>query len=425
MLRLLLGFILLASWFFGALAFAQIISPSAEEVNFTYFARFRVPLDAVEDNDIARAEMHASHMFGLFHSPHYIKMFGIPGKDVGGIGAPRAQMQISIISSIVQGHEILISYKNTGKLLLHNLAAQALIKAKTFDIPLPVNPYDIYAAECTDKDYPGFGDYWYFYDPFKYRCQALSSWPLAENVRLTITPTETQKLDVTPRLPVLRGDNKNGSLFLIFAIHGYESSRSREDEGRIGFEQFNEYLIREGFSEIRKNSQSRNMVYIYRKDIKLDNGQLMQVEIHHMLATTDMESSSTAFAEFFKSGVENADVILYGGHSGLGSNLDIESLEYKAGKYHFNKDKKQIFFFDSCSSYSYYLKTFAAEKTKAKIDVITYGLSSYFFSSNDVWIELMKHLLSPQSRDVLWKDILFDMEKVLKGDTYLISVGGI
>ncbi len=404
---------------------AQIIGPSVQEVKFSYKASFDIPASGDQPTDLDRAEFHATHMFGLFHSPEMVQKFGIP-EMTGGIGGPRSQMKIKILSSVTEGELVHIEYKNSGKMILHKKAAQVLLKEGHFEIPLPTNPYNIYDEKCTDKHYTSFGDYWYFYNPFRKGCEYLSNEPFATLVNVEIKPLEYKKIDQTPQLPRLRGDNGNGSLFSIYVIHGFETdTKDKVDSGRQNFKEFNDYLRANHFEENQLKSNSSSSLLVFTKKLTLDNGQKINVEVKHMLVTTSIESRSKLFAQYFKEAIENADVIVYGGHSGLGGNLDIPSLEEKAGDYKFNPNKKQIFFFDSCSSYSYYLQHFAVEKTKAKIDVVTYGLSSYFNTSNDVLTSFMNSLLSKKSDDVLWSDILKKMEKTLEGDTYLLNVGGI
>ncbi len=404
---------------------AQIISTTAQEVMFYYIAHFEVPMHTEETTDEERALQHASHLFGLFQTSKMIHDFKVPAYLVAGIGAPSSQMKINIISAEMKNGKYYYTYENSGKMILHNNAAKLALKNGYMDIPLPVDPYAIYNVNCTDEHYNSFGDYWYFYNPFKKDCEYLSEMPMSEMVRITISPTFAKKIDRTPKLPMLRGNNKNGSLFLIYAIHGYETKPGREDAGQINYKEFNSYLKLNGFVEDRTKKSSLNPMNIYTKEIKLENGQRVHVEVRHLLTATDIDSNSRVFAKFFKEAVETADVILYGGHSGLGGNLDLVQLQEKAGAFNFNKDKKQIFFFDSCSSYSYYLESFAAEKTKAKIDVLSYGLSSYFHTSNVVWAALMNRLLAPETKDVTWKEILSDMEEVLEGESYLLNVGGI
>jgi len=409
----------------GALAQAQIIGPSVQEVKFQYTTTFEAPLKAEESADEDRAAMHASHLFGLFHSPHMVSKFGIT-EGVGGIGAPRSQMKIRILSSEIEGDIVRIKYANSGKMILHKKAAQKLIEATEIVVPMPTNPYEIYDEKCTDEHYNSFGDYWYFYDIFKKGCNYLTKALLATEVHIAIKPSEYKKMQTMMQLPQLRGNNGNGDLLSVYVIHGYESDpKDKDDSGRINFDEFNEYLRANNFAEDKVKSARNSTLLVYTKEITLDNGKKMNVEVKHLLVETGIASRSQVFAKFFKEAVENADVIVYGGHSGLGGNLDIPSLEEKAGAFQFNTKKKQIFFFDSCSSYSYYLEHFAVEKTKAKIDVVTNGLSSYFHTSNAILAALMDRLFSENTEDVEWSETLGEMEKVLGRDTYLLNVGGI
>lgn len=421
----LIKFLTVVACLVGPRALAQIAGPSAQEVKYSYTTTFEIPADAEQKTDEDRVQFHATHIFGLFHSPTLVKRLGLP-EGIGGIGAPRSQMKIKVISSEVDGDLLRIKYSNSGKMILHSKAAAKLLLKGVLQIPMPLNPYEIYDEKCTDDHYNSFGDYWYFYDPFKKDCEYLSKSPKAVKVDIAIEATVYKKLQTKAQLPVLRGDNGNGNLFSVYVIHGFESDpKDRADAGRSNFKEFNEYMNKNAFTEDKLKSNASASLYVYTKDITLDNEKVIHVEVKHLLVTTSVSSKSKVFALFYKEAVENADVIVYGGHSGLGGNLDIPSLEAKAGAFQFNSKKKQIFFFDSCSSYSYYLEHFAVEKTKAKIDVISYGLSSYFHTSNGVLAALMDNLLATDSKDKLWADILHDMESTLEGDTYLLNVGGL
>lgn len=405
---------------------AQIMGPSVTEVKFSYSTTFQIPADADEDDDETRANFHASHMFGIFASPTMISKFVGADAVVGGLGGPRTQMKIRILSSKTEDGITTISYSNSGKMILHKKAAAKMLRTGTLVLPLPTNPYEIYEKKCTDDHYQEFGDYWYFYDPYRKGCEHLSRAPMATLVNIKIVEAEYKKMDQTPKLPQLRGDNGNGDLFQIYMINGYEEDGTdKKDPGYENFKEIKQMLLAQGFEVSTKRPKTLMPLNIYTKMIELDNGKTIEVEINHLLIDTGIGTRSTTFAKFFKEAVAEADVIIYGGHSGLGANLDIPSLEEKAGKFQFNASKKQLFFFDSCSSYSYYLEHFAVEKTKAKIDIITNGLSSYFHTSTAVLGALLDNLLSEKSEDVPWIDILSDMESVLDGDSYLLNVGGI
>src|SRR5689334_12117697 len=77
---------------------AQIIGPSVAEVKFSYTTTFQIPEDADEEYDEDRAAFHASHIFGIFASPTMVARLIGADSVMGGIGGPRSQMKIKILS---------------------------------------------------------------------------------------------------------------------------------------------------------------------------------------------------------------------------------------------------------------------------------------------------------------------------------------
>lgn len=404
---------------------AQIIAPSAEEVVFQYQAEF-VTMDLQTDiNELA--QFHSSHMFGIFHSPELVSQFSINPNYLEGLGVPRSDAVVKVIThKKLSSQQKLIQYLYKGRVLLQKKVAAVLLAKGELALPFPYKIDEIYNEKCTDSHYTTLGDYWYFYDPFRKGCEYLSKEPYAKLTKVQVKPSPIRKLEQSPRLDLLRGNNANGDDFLIYVIHGFEdSATNKRDEGSKNFQEFEAYMQQRGFERKIISQSQRSPQALHTKQIQLKSGAMMNVKVYHMLVETSIDSRSAVFAKFFKQAVAVADVIVYGGHSGLGANLDIPSLEQKAGAFEFNPKKRQIFFFDSCASYSYYLQSFAAEKTRAKIDIISYGLSSLFQTSQPVLGTLMDILFNPNINDATWVDILNAMEKPLKGSTYLLNVGGV
>lgn len=421
-------FSLIATFFvaFSSVSFGQVLGPSIQEVNFNYTAEFLTTDNESEAESLA--QNHAQYLFGVLHSPALVRRFKLNPDLLEGVGSPRTERSFRILKfEKTADNKILVKYRVWGKLILHKKVAEEALMQGSIEIPLPVDLSLIYDNRCTDEHYDSFGDYWYFWDPLTLgTCQYLVKPPYSNLVKISVSKAPQVNSEVTPRLDLLRGDNGNGKLFSIYVIHGYAASSTQmEDEGRINFEQFNRHLKDKGFVEkIERKTQNRPL-YVYTKTIPLVDGREIDVEIRHLLVETGIESRTLTFAKFFKEAVENADVIAYGGHSGLGGNLDILSLENKAGKFNFNRKKRQIFFFDSCSSYSYYLGSFSAEKTKSKIDIVTNGLSSFFHTSQIVLEGLLDSVLTEEKQDLRWIDILKAMESPLDGTSYLLNVGGV
>ena len=408
------------------ISLGQVISPSGQEVKFSVASVVTVNRD---QNLTAKQQVqfHVSHLFGIFHSPELISDSGLDPSLIDGIGAPQSEMNIKIVSQrILSSNKLRISYQAAGTMLLEKHVAKIFIAKKTMAFPLPSDPYEIYQAECTDEHYSSFGDFWYFYDPYRAGCESLRSPPLAQSVQFNFSPAAPAKQDASPRLDLLRANNGNGDLFTIAIVHGYSDGWNiPNDDGRTNFNELNAFLRKQGFEQTSVYSGTTHPIERFTKSVPLANGKRMEVQINHLLVETTITSRTVSFAKFFKEAVSTADVIFYSGHSGLGMNLDIPLLEQKAGKFVFNPSKRQIFFFDSCASYSYYLSTFSAQKTRAKIDVVTNGLSSFFMHGEGVLEIFLGILLDPKINDMPWSEILKRIESTMNGVTSLINVGGI
>lgn len=405
---------------------AQVIAPSAEEVEYSYTAEFRTSRSQAQDLD-GLAYFHASHIFGLLHTSQITKAHQMNYDKIEGIGAPRAQFNIRIQNTYLDSSgKLAIKYSAKGKMLLHHNAAKLILSRGGLNLPLPADPDDIYNKNCTDDYYNSSEDYWYFYDVFRAGCSYLSKEPYALLIPVRVWKKVAKKTEQNLKLSALRGNNQNGQTFSIYVIHGYaESVHSPNDDGRALFKELNEELLKQNFTEKVLYKNTNRPLHIFSKSVKLESGKVIDIEIKHTLVETSADSKTVSFAKFFKQAVESADVIIYSGHSGLGGNLDLAVLESKAGKFSFDKYKRQVYFFDSCSSYSYYLEPFLMEKTKSKIDVITNGLSSYFHTGNIILGKFLRFLLSESEKDPTWHEVLNEMEKPLKGGSYLINVGGI
>lgn len=408
---------------------AQILSPNGTEVDFNYEAFVEVPLDDSFIDSESAAQFQAQHLFGIFTSPTVVRSMGINPDHIHGLGGPKTQSEILILSEELfesnNQRMIRIMYKNSGQMLLHNHAAKKVLAQGFLNVPLPTNPFNIYRSNCTDPYYDSFSDYWYFYDPFRKGCKRLSQTPLAQNIIIEVKKSKMRDIQRSAELPLLRGDNGNGDLFSIYLIHGFSSNKTdKDDDGRLNYQIAHEYLLEKGFNVERLKVNTPYPLNLYKKTVILSSGETIRIEIKSLLVETSIESTSKVFADFFKQAVASADVIIYEGHSGLGGNLNISELERKAGKFTF-PNKKQIFYFDSCSSYSYYLDHFNAYKTKTNIDVITNGLSSYFHTSPKVLKQFLNYLIGTDNRNFQWMTILKKMESVLGKESYLVNVGGL
>lgn len=402
-------------------ASGAVFSPSSVEVKFSYSTEFTT----TDTSDaVTLSDLHAQHLFGYMQSPTMVGFYGIDA-NTPGIGAPKFPLAYEVLKNRKSAGVRTIAYKVEGVMLVNKNMAKKILEAGSWKITLPSDLDNFYEEKCTDEHYTSFGDFWYFYDPFREGCEFLRQAPMAKTVNIKIAALKNASFDTDAALERLRGDNGNGDLFEITTINGYaDSAKDPDDEGRTAFEDMNQWLRQTGFNEKIVARYQNRPIHQFTKTLKKADGSEIKVRITRLLAETAVASKNVTFAKFFKHAVENADVVIYAGHSGLGGNLDIGSLEEKAGGFEFNPRKHQIFFFDGCSSYSYYLTMFEEQKSKGKIDILTNGLSSYFGYETPVHKVLFKHLFRVNTTPT-WGEILKDMEKPLEGMTFMLNVGSL
>lgn len=408
--------------FFASLsAQAALFAPQGEEIKFSYTATFQTS----DDSDaVTLADSHAQHLFGFLQSPSLVAGYKINANSPG-IGAPRLPLSFTILKDQIKSGVRHISYKTSGFMLLNKKVSEEVLQAGAWEITLPYDLDNFYDEKCTDEHYSSYGDFWYFYDPFRKGCEYLSEAPFAKPVIIKVAPSKNENSDISASLEDLWADNGNGDLFQITTINGFsEDAINPEDDGRQSFEKVNVWLRKMGFQETIIAKYANRPVLQFEKTIRRKDGSTVEVRITRLLAETAIAKKNVTFARFFKGAVKNADVLIYAGHSGLGGNLDIGSLEEKAGPLEFTQRKHQLFFFDGCSTYSYYLAMFAEQKNKGHLNIMTNGLASYFIYEPQTHIAFMKHLFKVNENPT-WGEILTDMEKPLRGMTYLLSVGAL
>ncbi len=404
-----------------ALVHAQVISPYGEELEITYQTSF---ISSNDDEDVVTAaSTHSDYLMGVLKSEALVESLGVSFAGSEGLGAPRLPLKITAVKekTLADGRTE-ISYKYRAKAIIHKTAAKRLLQKGTLDLVLPYDLDKVYDKKCTDSHYPSFGDYWYFWDPYRAGCENLLKEPATRYVQVSVKPLEYKRLEENTRLDLVRGDNGNGKLLQIDLISGFDESAGRRDIGWKIFRNLNSSLeTRFGFELVKKAGSAKSPLYLFEKH--LESG--VKVLVRHLLVDTAINSRSLAFARFFKKSVRDADLIVYSGHSGLGGNLDIPSLQEKAGAFEFNPKKRQIFFFNSCSSYSYYLDHFRSEKTKARIDILTNALAAYMDDESLEVQSLLESVLD-ESESPAWMKVLKKMEVSIPFNmTYLLNVGGV
>ncbi len=266
----------------------------------------------------------------------------------------------------------------------------------TYDIILPVNHRTIYEksfvgdiSPCTDEHYQSEGDFWYFWSPNKFGCKLKKG--IDYNViKAKLTRIENTKISYPEyhNLP-----NKDGkiTIHVLFGLDDPEKERNplkSSDINADNYRIFRNYLIKKGYkaktwtvSQVKSIAKRLDGESPFVETISKGS-----IEYRFFFGPTGIDEDALGFHWFYKDALENSSIMLYGGHSGLGGHLDLDSIEYSLGeKIAFNPNKYQIYFFDSCTSYKYYNTMYFERKATTKdpmgtkkLDIFTNGLATYF-----------------------------------------------
>jgi hypothetical protein len=357
-----------------------------------------------------------SFLIGHFQSESFLENFKFPGTL-----SDRYKIHYLSVEPRFQNHQI-IHYRFEGKVVFQT---EAFKKSDHISLPLriPKNPKTIYELgkvrginQCTDKDYNSIEDFFYFWDPDKMGC------PLKNNatdiIRLDgllkkipntyFTYPEYDRLYFKPELKI--------SIFV-----GYIQTDSVRDDGFKTYKELKQYFRSLGFTIILdKKIKEINFESQFEKEIRNQLGIKQKISVTLLLSDSESGVSDKTFANYFSEALRNSDIVSYDGHSGLGGNLDVIRLRIEKLPSFY-----QIFFFNACSSYSYYNSMYFSLKPggKRNLDIITAGLPTITSTS----VTNMTSFLSPFINGKIhsYQTILRSLERSNDGvGTYLMGVSG-
>lgn len=290
----------------------------------------------------------------------------------------------------------------TGYVVKYDLKSKGLFKNGTteYTFTLPYNPNTIFRAsegKCMAKEAVE-SNFWYHWEPLTPGC------PLKENEhyynlkgRLTARASTTQTY---PEYSRLVDADKTIKVTMFFGLADYDfqnwTPEGGDDWGIRSYNQYREFLKSKGFTEVTWTRQQVETVY-KAKDGKFPyvidatwNGPFAKIRVRMILANTGFNHNSLGFHYFLKEALAKESVIIYDGHSGIGQNMDIPSIERLRGfKMPINMNY-QILFLGSCLPYAYYPEIFFNKKRSAtdptgtkNLDIFTYGQESLFGSKED------------------------------------------
>jgi len=425
---------------------AQSLSASGTEVSYQYTAEFRSLLSADQFSKQQirfEAEIHAAHLFGLFHSPEKSEKYGIELElNEGFAGTKKPKITRSEGLKKQNDYYLWVRYEANGTMLVQNPVLKGWLKHQnqgTIQLPLlkdmPAiykNNYNEYTQpkrwiQCTDSYYRSATDFSYFYNPF--RCSELSREPLARLTPFNIKPTPLSSAVKNTKVPLkqILADNGNGELVTLYFANGFDKVPAasapiadiQKDSGWRTFDATSKLLENKynfvpvkntkEYHELLKDKATlislqnpvwmehdKNRIY-FRTFIKKHNNVTYIARVGLFNSTNETGTRAPrSFPKFWKEAWENGDFIYFGGHSGDGQALNINNIlstldSSDISAIQISQNKTQIVFIDSCSSYDHFQDTYMKLKTQ-NLHFVSYGLVSLFHLASKT-IESMLDLL--------------------------------
>ncbi len=298
-----------------------------------------------------------------------------------------------------------LSVKQTsvGKWLIkYNLKAKGAFASglTQYTFTLPYNPLTIFKdsqGQCMAKEAEE-SNFWYHWEPL------ISGCPLIENVNYytytaQLTPI-TNTVSTYPEYEKLVDGNKTIKMTMFFGFENYDfpnwNPDGGEDWGIRGYNMQRDFLKSLGYTETTWTTEQIQKIYIARDSfvpyvLEFNKpGKVADIRIRLVLLDTGYSHNSTAFHTFLKESLANESVVVYNGHSGIGKNLDLASIEKLRGFKLPLNPLYQILFLGSCVPYSYYTDMFFNRKKTTqdlngtlKLDILSYGKESIFGNQED------------------------------------------
>lgn len=230
-----------------------------------------------------------------------------------------------------------------------------------------------YDGRCGRNEY-GVATFWHDFDNGVEGCRLEDD---AIEVTATVRASRGVVADKYPEYDRIYSDG----LFRAVSVFGLDGwSDEPSDKGVQVFERFQQDL-KGLIPNAEEQTRPRNDFVLREVTIK---GELHGKKIEHtMLLVSQMEHANESFDRRFNEVTENADLVTYDGHSGLGKNIAAITARgtVKRGQY-------QIWFLDGCNSLGYVDSKFTERRREANgssdrngtkhVDLIGNGLPSYY-----------------------------------------------
>ncbi|MFM8313196.1 MAG: hypothetical protein ACKOA8_02820, partial [Deltaproteobacteria bacterium] len=322
-------------------------------------------------------------------------------------GVPRGDKKVKILETELideQNSRIYYSYEGTALLQsgprTHNTFPLPRIPTQEgiFDPAVDEKGFN----HATDPHYQDYDDYWYFWNPTRPGSR------LKEGIHYDFVKADIQRIKRTDHSsPHYKKLVNSEGVIRVTAMFGMDDpSHSRnanrgKDLGALGYRGFRKGLLEMGFESTELSTSEKEKLFGGHKFLGFTLEKLTRetprgkIEVLLFFGPSGISEPSRAFHYVFKDSLENSAVVLYDGHSGLGAHLDIDSIERAEGfKIQRHPKDYQIFFLNSCSSYSYYNLSYHklkdAKNPTQYLDILTNGLETAFDETQKSNLALIK-----------------------------------
>ena len=326
-------------------------------------------------------------------------------------GVPKGDHEISNLSVKKSSRGVFtVSYTYEGTLVVEKGGPRDRYK-----VLLPRNPDRIYEAgivrtpsgretyPCTDPHYSSEGDFWYFWNPAQPGC------PLKEGVDYDEITGDLERIPNSKKTyPEYERLADDGVITVSMLLGMDDPSTSTNPEDSKDVNAKNYLKVRKSLEKLGFKTRAwtkSEIQAVAPKAAKLPHvdeltkqSEKAKVVIRMFFGPTGIDEDSQAFHYFLKDAIEDQSLMIYDGHSGLGGHLDLPTIEATEGfKFKPSKSRYQIYFFNSCSSYTYYNTMFFGRKKSASdrkgtrnLDILTNGLATYFHVMHDTNMALLE-----------------------------------
>jgi len=373
------------------------LNSSEAILEFDYFVQTTTRRQPTETQAHDLIEAQLTHLFGTM--------------DASTVPAvPKANHRISRIRIEPSAEGYVARYHYSGTIVVADESSN------TYSVVLPRNPETIYKQSiakiqgrltypCTDSHYNSEDDFWYFWNPDQPGCR------LTEGKHFDRIEAKVKRLPNTaktyPEYERMMDSNGTIRIAIFFGMDEEKNIKNplkSDDVNSENFRALRQSLVNLGYSA---KPMTRNEItqflgftpspFPYLETFTKKNSKATIV-IKMFFGPTGIDENSSAFHYFYKDALEKASVMIYDGHSGLGGHLDLTSIE-EAEQFSIkpNPSKYQLYYFNSCTSYTYYnTEYFERKQTQAdkrgtkNLDILANGLATFFDVMHDTNMALLR-----------------------------------